>query len=326
MDSLTGLKVFRAVVESGSFATAARKLDLSRAAATKHVNSLESRLGARLLERTTRSLRLTEAGARYYERCVQILDDIDQAERELTQSAGRPAGTLRISAPQSFATAHLAPFVAEFIGAFQDVKLDISLTDRHVDLIEEGYDVALRIAAELPQSSLIARTLAPCRFVVCGAPSYLAARLAPAAPADLERHQCLIHSASAVATEWVFACAKDERHAARVSGSISANSGEMLRAAALNGAGLAALPTFLVGEDLAAGRLRTVLDDYLLRPSSIFAVYPSRRYLAPKVRAFVDFLAQKYGPDPYWDQWLKSLPAPTRSACEPITITSPSPA
>lgn len=309
--------MFRAVVESEGFAAAATRLGLSRAAVSKLINRLESHLQVRLIERTTRSLHLTEVGSRYYERCVHILDDLDQAERELIQSDANPAGSLRISAPHAFATAHVAPFVAEFIGKYPNIKLDISLTDRFVDLIEEGYDVAIRIAAELPQSSLIARPLAPCRFVVCGAPSYLAKNAEPLAPKDLDRHRCLIHNASQASASWVFACSKGQRHVARVEGSIAANSGDMLRAAALNGAGLGAMATFLVGEDLEAGRLRTVLNDYLLEPSSIFAIYPSRKYLAPKVRAFINFLGEKYGPDPYWDQWLKSRPAPTRSACDP---------
>ena len=317
MDSLTGIRVFRAVVDSESFSAAAARLGISRAAVTKHVNRLESHLQVRLLERTTRSLHLTEAGSRYYARCTQILEDLAQAAREVSPSSANPVGTLRINAPHSFATAHIAPLVAEFIGKYPDIKLDISLTDRFVDLIEEGYDIAIRIAAELPQSSLIARSLAPCRFVVCGSPSYLASHPEPLVPGDLERHQCLIHNATPVSTDWVFACSQGQRHAVRTSGNISANSGEMLRAAALNGAGLAAIPTFLVGEDLKTGRLRTVLNDFLLQPSSVFAIYPSRKYLAPKVRAFIDFLGEKFGPDPYWDEWLRSLPEPTRSACDP---------
>lgn len=317
MDSLIGIRAFRAVVDSESFSTAATRLGISRAAVTKHINRLENHLQVRLIERTTRSLHVTEAGSRYYERCAHILDDLEQAEREVTQSGAKPTGKLRINAPHSFATAHIAPFVAEFMGRHPDIKLEVSLTDRFVDLIEEGYDVAIRIAAELPQSSLIARPLAPCRFVVCGSPSYLELHSEPMVPKDLDRHQCLTHNASPLGTDWLFACPLGQHHVVRVGGNISANSGLMLRAAALNGAGLAAIPTFLVGKDLITGQLRTVLNDYLLQPSSVFAIYPSRKYLAPKVRAFVDFLGEKYGPDPYWDQWLKSLPAPTQSACDP---------
>ena len=317
MDGLTGLRVFHAVVESEGFSTAAARLGLCRPVCTKHINRLESHLQVRLIERTTRSLHLTEAGSRYYGRCTQILGDLEQAEREVTQSGAIPCGTLRLNAPHSFATAHIAPFVAEFIGKYPKVKLDVSLTDRVVDLIEEGYDIAIRIAAELPESSLVARRLAPCRYVVCGAPSYLAGHSEPLTPGDLARHECLVHNASPSGADWIFACSQGQRHVARISGSIATNSGEMLRAAALNGAGLAAMPTFLIGEDLAAGRLRTVLNEYLLQPSSIFAIYPSRKYLAPKARAFTDFLGEKYGPDPYWDHWLGALATPTRSACDP---------
>ncbi|OGA06264.1 MAG: hypothetical protein A3I00_04335 [Betaproteobacteria bacterium RIFCSPLOWO2_02_FULL_64_12] len=321
MDSLTGLKVFRAVVESDSFAAAAVKLGLSRAAVTKHVNRLESRLRVRLLERTTRSLRLTEPGSRYYEQCAQILEQLEEAEREVTQSRANPTGTLRVNAPHSFASAHIAPFIAEFLQLHPELKLDISLTDRVVDLIEEGHDLAIRIAADLPPSSLVARPLAPCRLVVCGAPSYFERHPEPHTPDELAQHSCLIYTASQRPTEWTFVCPKNERHVVRVSGRLSTNSGDMLPAAVLSGAGLMAMPTYLVGAELRTGRLRAVLIEYRMQELTVFALYPSRKFLPLKVKAFVDFLAGKYGAEPYWDDWLRSQPTATANACAPASVS-----
>jgi DNA-binding transcriptional LysR family regulator len=320
MDSLTGLKVFRAVVDSGSFAAASKRLGLSRAAVSQHVNRLESRLRVRLIERTTRTLHLTEPGVCYHERCAHILDDLEQAERDIVHARAKPAGTLRVSAPHSFAIAHIAPYAAEFLGSYPDLKLDISLSDRVVDVIEEGFDLAICITVELPHSSLVARLLAPCRFVVCGAPSYFARHPEPAIPDDLVHHQGLIYRVTPGPGEWTFicpqGCPQGEQRIVKVGGRIATNSSDMLRTATLNGAGLAAMPTFLVGENLKAGRLRAVLTDYRLQSSSIFAVYPSRKYLSPKVRVFIDFLAAKFGPEPYWDDWLRALPATARNPCE----------
>jgi DNA-binding transcriptional LysR family regulator len=307
MDSLTSMKVFCAVVDNGSFAAAAGKLRLSRAMVTKHVMNLENHLNIRLLNRTTRRLSLTEGGAGYYERCTQILNELEDAEAQARQASAEPRGTLRINAPYSFATAHVAPFLPEFLASHPDLKLDISLNDRFVDLVEEGFDVAVRVAATLPESSLVARKLAPCRMVVCGTPDYFQRHGEPKTPADLERHNCLSHPFSASQGSWVFTCADGHRHAVKANGSIRANSGDALRSAALGGIGVVLLPTFMVGEELNDGRLKSVLMDCQTQESAVYAVYPSRRHLSAKVRAFVDFLARKYGPEPYWDGWLTAL-------------------
>jgi DNA-binding transcriptional LysR family regulator len=301
------MKVFCAVVDNGSFAAAAGKLRLSRAMVTKHVMNLESHLNIRLLNRTTRRLSLTESGAGYYERCTQILNELEEAEAQARQSSAEPRGTLRINAPYSFATAHVAPFLPEFLASHPDLKLDLTLNDRFVDLVEEGFDVAVRIAATLPESSLAARKLAACRRVVCGSPDYFQRHGEPGTPADLERHNCLGYSFCASQGAWSFACADGRRHAVKAHGSIRANSADALRAAALGGIGVVLLPSYIVGEELADGRLKAVLTDCEAPESGIYAVYPSRRHLSAKVRAFVDFLGRKYGPEPYWDRWLKSL-------------------
>lgn len=315
MDSLTSMKVFGSVVEAGSFASAARRLRLSRAVVTKHVAALEDRLQVRLLERTTRKLSVTEAGGRYYERCAQILAEIEDAESEAAQAAVTPSGTLRISAPHTFASMHIAPHLAEFRRQFPAVDLEITLSDRFVDLLEEGFDLAIRIADKLPESSLVARQLAACRFVVCGAPEYFEQHGEPQVPDDLAEHPCLGYTLSTREHNWVFVCPQEQRYVVNVSGPLRSNSGELLRAAAIGGAGVMLLPTFYVGEDLERGRLKAVLTDYSVQEYGIYAVYPSRKHLTAKVKAFVDFLRARYGAEPYWDEWLKTLPAPSKNAC-----------
>jgi len=315
MDSLTSMKVFRSVVEAGSFATAARRMKLSRAVVTKHVAALEDRLNVRLLERTTRKLSVTEAGGRYYERCAQILAEIEDAEREAAHATVVPSGTLRITAPHTFASMHIAPHLAEFRRQFPDVELEITLSDRFVDLLDEGFDLAIRVAHDLPESSLVARRLAPCRFVVCGAPEYFARHGEPQVPDDLTEHPCLGYTLSTREHNWVFACPQDQRYVVNVTGPLRSNSGELLRAAAVGGAGVMLLPTFYVGEDLERGRLKAVLTDYRVQEYGIYALYPSRKHLTAKVKSFVDFLIARYGAEPYWDEWLKALPAPSKNAC-----------
>jgi DNA-binding transcriptional LysR family regulator len=315
MDSLTSMKVFGTIVETGSFVSAARRLKLSRAAVTKHVAALEDRLNVRLLERTTRKLSVTEAGGRYYARCTQILAEIEAAEREAAQATEVPRGTLRISAPHTFATMHIAPHLAEFRRQFPKVDLEVTLNDRFVDLLDEGFDVAIRIADSLPESSLVARRLAVCRFVVCGAPGYFEQHGTPQVPEDLAHHPCLGYTLSTREYSWVFVCPQDQRNAVNVSGPLRSNSGDLLRAAAVGGAGVMLLPTFYVGEDLERGRLQAVLTDYKVQEYGIYAVYPSRKHLTAKVKAFVDFLNERYGAEPYWDEWLKALPAPSKNAC-----------
>lgn len=326
MDSLTSMKVFGTIVEAGSFASAARRLRLSRAVVTKHVAALEDRLKVRLLERTTRRLSVTEAGARYYERCAQILAEIEDAEREAAQATAMPRGTLRISAPHTFATAHVAPHLAAFRHRFPEVDLELVLSDRFVDLLEEGFDLAIRIADGLPESSLVARRLAPCRFAVCGAPGYFERHGEPQAPDDLAKHACLGYTLSPREHSWVFVCPHDKRHVVNVDGPLRSNSGDMLRAAAVGGAGVVLLPSFYVGEDLERGRLKAVLTDYRVQEYGIYAVYPSRKHLTAKVKSFIDFLSERYGGEPYWDEWLKALPEPSKNACAAAGATEPEPA
>jgi DNA-binding transcriptional LysR family regulator len=316
MDYLTSLRVFKAVADTGNFVGAAATLRFSRAAVTKHVNHLEDRLGTRLLQRTTRRVALTEAGARFHERCTHVLADLEEAERDVTEVAVEPRGTLRVNLPYAFGVARVAPLLAEFQRTSPSLKIELWLNDRFVDLIEEGFDLAIRISEMLPPSSLVARRLASCRFVVCGAPGYFARHGEPRAPDELRTQACLGYALSSpLDHDWNFVCPASRRHVVRVDGMLRSNSVDLLRAAAVAGAGVAVLPSFVIGEDLRAGHLRAVLTEYALPEYGIFAVYPSRKHLSAKVRAFVEFLASKYGPVPYWDEWLRALPPPTKDAC-----------
>lgn len=299
MDHLDNLRIFARVVEAGGFTSAAEKLGLSRAAVSKAVIDLERSLGARLLERTTRRVRVNEIGQAYYDRVLRVLADLEEADLAVRNLQQEPRGTLRINAPSSFALLHLKPVVTRYMEAYPQVALSLNLTDRFVDLIEEGYDLAIRIA-QLEDSSLVARRIAPARRVLCAAPSYLAKAGTPQRPADLAAHRCLAYGDGFRAEEWKLT-GSDGDHSLRVSGPLSSNSGDILCCAAVEGQGIALLPTFIVGPDLQAGRLQTVLPDYSPTELSIYAVYPPNRQLAAKVRAFIDIAAAHFGQRPHWD-------------------------
>lgn len=299
MDNLTGMAIFARVVEARSFTAAAAALDLSKSAVSKQVARLEDRLGARLLNRTTRRLSLTEVGAAFYERCARILVEVEDAELAVGRLQDAPRGTLRINAPMSFGQLHLAPAVADFLNGHPGLAIDLTLNDRIVDLVEEGYDVAIRIS-RLADSSLIARRLVPSRRVVCGSPAYFERHGVPRHPADLRRHNCLLYSYLPSAEEWQFV-GPDGPAAVRVSGTLRANNGDALEAAMLTGLGVALQPTFIAGRDLQAGRLVAVMPDYVDESASVYAVYPHSRHLSAKVRAFIDFLAARFCPAPPWD-------------------------
>jgi DNA-binding transcriptional LysR family regulator len=301
MDKLVSMRVFTQVVETGSFVKAAGLLGISRAMATKHVMELENVLGARLLNRTTRRLSLTEAGTAYFQSCAQILAEIEDAEQVVSGLSAEPRGTLRINAPMSFGILHLAPAVVDFSKLYPDVHIDLTLNDRFVDLIEEGFDIAIRIA-QREESSLITRKLTVARIVVCGSPDYLAEHGAPQTPAALLDHRCLSYAYWASQKEWRFQ-GPDGPHVVRIASHFQANNGDVIRLAVLRGLGLALLPTFIAGDDLKAGRLRIVLPEYQPPELAIHAVYPHRRHLSAKVRNFIDFLADRFAQPPYWDDW-----------------------
>jgi hypothetical protein len=305
MDRMSALEAFVKVAETKSFTEAAERLGLSKSAVSRHISALETELGARLFHRSTRTLALTEAGLSYFERTARILADFGEANRAVTQLQESPRGRLRVNAPMSFGFLHLAQVLPDFLTRYPDVSVDLVMNDRFVDLVDEGFDVAVRIGG-MVDSSLIAKKLGPIRRVVCASPAYLLEHGVPQTPADLKHHLCLLNSNMATANEWQFQTLAGPNTPAKswpveIRGRISANNGDALRVAALKGMGLTSLPTFIVGADLQSGTLVTVLDAYMPQTLSLNAVYPTSRHLSPKVRAFVDFLAERFGPRQYWD-------------------------
>ena len=292
MDTLTSMKAFAAVVDTGSFAAASDRLAMSRAMTSKYVAHLEEHLGTRLLQRTTRKLTLTESGTAYYDRCVQILADIAEAEEGAVHHTESPRGTLRMTIPVSFGNLHMGPVIADYLKQYPEVKIDMLLTDRRVDLIEEGLDLAIRIGT-LPESGLIAKKLGSDHVVICGAPDYLERHGIPKTPAELAPHNCLTYSYSSSGDEWKLN-GPDGSHTVKVSGSLRATNGDMVKLAALGGVGLIRQPTFLAAQDIRAGRLVEVLSEYTSSELGIYAVYPSRKHLSAKVRSFVDFMATAF--------------------------------
>jgi DNA-binding transcriptional LysR family regulator len=300
MDRLRTIEAFVRVAESGSFSEAARRLRSSKSAVSRQVATLEAELDARLFHRTTRSLTLTEAGRSYFERATRILADLEEANLSVSQLQAAPRGRLRVNAPMSFGFLHLAPAIPDFLSRYPQIEVDMIMNDRFVDLVDEGFDVAVRIG-RLEDSSLVARKLAPIRRAVCASSTYLNARGVPHSPDDLTAHECLCYSNVAVANEWRFTAQDGRLWPVQVKGRLSTNNGDALVAAALKGLGLVNQPTFIVGHHLQDGTLIAVLDEFVHQDMAVSAVYPHSRHLSPKVRAFVDFLVERFGPRPYWD-------------------------
>lgn len=300
MDRLAALEAFVKVAETQSFSEAARRLRASKSVVSRQIAALEAELGVRLFQRTTRSMTLTEAGRGYFERASRILADLEDANLSVSQLQAAPRGQLRVNAPMSFGLLHLAPALPDFLLRYPDVDVDLTMNDRFVDLIDEGFDLAVRVG-KLEDSSLVARKLAPVRRVVCASPDYLKERGTPQTPDDLTHHACLCYSNLSMAHEWRFVTEKGEPWPVEVKGRLNVNNGDALKIAALRGLGFVNLPTFIVGSELQAGTLVSVLDQFTPQDATLSAVYPHSRHLSPKVRAFVDFLAERFGPRPYWD-------------------------
>lgn len=293
MDRLQAMTVFAKVVEQGGFARAAERLAISASACSRQVAELEAHLGSRLLNRTTRRLSLTESGRGFYERCVQLIADLEDAEAAAGESAARPRGTIRLTTSINFGVRHVSPAIGAFLALYPDMKFDVSLSDRIVDLVDEGYDLAIRIGSAGGET-VVARKLGEARMVACASPAYLKARGTPKTPEDLARHACLTYEYMPVRNIWPFRGKDGREHAIRVTGPLHSNNGDLLAAAAVAGVGIAYEPEFILGPELKAGRLVPILASYTAPLGPIYAVYPSRRYLSAKVRAFVDFLAQRY--------------------------------
>lgn len=302
MSLFDDMTVFVRAVEAESFSGAALGLGLAKSVVSRRIGSLEGRLGTSLFRRTTRHLSLTETGQAYYERARRILADVVEAEEAARQLQSELRGTMKVAAPMSFGLIHLSPAVADFLVAHRQLEIEIDLNDRRVDLVSEGYDLAIRIG-KLPDSSLIARRLAPCRHLVCASPAYLQERGEPRAPEELvgDRHDCLVYSNRAISEEWRFRIDGEWRSIRVRAKRLGVNNGDVLRDAAIAGLGLVALPTFIVSEPIRKGELKPVLRDFELDDLPIHAVWSPNRALSAKVRAFVDFLGDRFGETPYWD-------------------------
>jgi DNA-binding transcriptional LysR family regulator len=299
MDKLVSMRAFAKVVERSSFSEAARELRLSRSAVSKYVIDLEQELGVQLLNRTTRSTSPTDNGRVYYERCVAILSEIEEADLAVAQLQAEPRGVLRVNAPMSFGTLHLGRAVADFMERYPELQIELMLSDEQLDTVQEGFDVTIRIA-DLADSTLIARRIVPARRVVCAAPAYLRRRGTPRHPKDLREHDCLRYGHLATGVQWKLT-GKDGDHWLQVPWKLCTNNAEVLRDAAVSGRGIALLPTFIAGPDLRSGRLKTLLARYRAPELSLCALYPPTRHLSMKVRLFVDFLVERFGNKPRWD-------------------------
>lgn len=299
MDKLQAMQLFVRVVDSGSYTAAADQMEISRALASKLVQSLEEQLGVRLLHRTTRKLSLTEAGERYYQRVAEILNNLSEAEAVASELQADPRGRLRVSAPMSFAIHHLGSAIAEFQQRHPRIELELNLNDRQVDLVEEGFDMAVRIA-KLADSSLVARRIAPCRMLLVASPAYLARAGAPEQPQDLAAHNYLSYTLAARRDEIVLVRGS-ERHTVNLSGTLRVNNGDVIASAAVAGLGICISPSFLVWQRVRRGELVPVLPQWQIPEIAVHAVYPAGRTVPAKTRSLIDFLVERFGPEPYWD-------------------------
>lgn len=299
MDKLAAMGAFAKVVAAGSYAEAARRLGLTRSAVSKAVAELETELGVRLLDRTTRRVAPTEAGLAYYERCLAILAQVEETEAQVSRLHDEPRGVLKINAPMSFGIRYLGSAIAEFMTRYPELKVELFLTDRMVDPLEEGVDVTIRIGA-LADSSLIARKLAPARVALVAAPKYLRRRGTPKSPADLIEHSCLAYGHSTSMQRWQLT-ERGEAVSISIGACLASNNGDVLRDAALAGVGVARLPTFIVGPDLKSGALKRVLPDNQPADLGIYALYAPNRYLAAKSRVLIDYLVDRFGDRRNWD-------------------------
>jgi len=308
MDKFEDIQAFVAVVEAGSFTAAADRLGSAKSAVSRRISALEERLGVQLLRRTTRALGLTDTGKSFYEHGARILADLEEAEAAVQQEHGELRGTLRFALPLSFGVRHMCGAIAAFSKKHPRVQFDLDLNDRRVDLIEDNFDIALRIG-HLSDSSLIARRLFEVHTVVCASPHYLKIHGAPKTPDDLADHQCLVYSNLAEPGRIVYKDADGNKGAVNVNAAMSASSGDFLCNAAAHGMGIVLQPTFIAAESIRRGNLVAVLTEYTWPVTPAYAVYPPTRHLSYRVRAFIDFLVERFAGQPQWDRDCETLSA-----------------
>ncbi len=300
MDKLARMRAFAKVVELQSFSEAARSLRLSRSAISKYVIELETELGVQLLHRTTRSASPTDNGRIYYERCLAILADIEEADLTVSQLQASPRGILRVNAPMSFGTLHLGKAIAVFMKQYPDLRVHLALSDQQLDTVQEGFDVTIRIA-NMEDSSLIARHIVPAHRVLCASADYLKKHGTPKHPSELREHELLSYDYLGTGVQWKLTGKDGGDHWINIPWRLCTNNAEVLRDAAFQGLGIALLPTFIAGPELSAGTLKSILSGYRAPDLSVCALYPPTRHISMKVRALIDFLVEHFGDKPYWD-------------------------
>ena len=300
IDKFESIRTFTKVVEAGGFAAAAREMGLSRSVVNKYVIQLENALGTQLLRRSTRQVTPTETGLAFYDRCLQILSELDEAISAITELQEKPTGNLRVNAPMSFGTLHMAALVADYMVRYPDVHVELVLNDRFIDPIEEGFDVTVRIGTPAVLTSLISKEIVAAKRVLCASPAYLRAYGEPLQPGELKTHRCLHYGYQASGNQWRLS-GPDGEFSVLINCVMWSNNGETLKDAAIKHQGIALLPTFIVGNALQEGELRTVLVDYQPTSITLCALYPRHRHLSAKVRHFIDLLVERFAGRPYWD-------------------------
>lgn len=303
MDTIDGMRTFAAVVTAGSFTAAADRLGTSTKLTSKYVRQLEERLGVQLLNRTTRSLALTEVGQAYFERCVHLLEEFDELEAAIQDRQSAPRGRLLVSASTAFGESYLTRAIAGFLSEQPDISIDLRLTDRFVNIVDEGFDLAIRIA-KMDDSSLIARKIVPMHIILCASPEYLAEHSTPQQPGDLTRHNCIVDTNFKKGANWPFMI-EGKMTTISVQGMFLVNSATSAREMALAGQGIALCPSHVIGDDLQSGHLISLLKNYDAFDPNLYAVYPHNRHLATKVRVFVDYLVKYFSGTPEWDRFME---------------------
>ncbi|EHD13111.1 putative HTH-type transcriptional regulator YafC [Commensalibacter intestini A911] len=301
LDRITSMQIFVKVVNTGSFSAAGRAFNLSPTMITKHINALEQRLNCTLLHRTTRKISLTEAGTLFYQGCDKILLDMDAIEQTITAQHVSPKGHLKINAPLSLTLRHFSPLLIEFSKQYPDITIELGLNDRIVDLVEEGWDLSLRIG-KMISSTLKARKLTSIEFILCASPDYLKQHGTPQTIQDLPQHQCLLYSLGTLMNRSYWKFGKNGEHNIRVNGSLTANNGEMLRDAAIMGQGIAYLPKFLLNKELQEKKLVAITLDYpTIQEAALYIMYPPADYVPLKSRVMIDYLVQHFSQKAPWD-------------------------
>ena len=304
MDRFENMSTFIRVVEAGSISGAADRLGVAKSAVSRRLKELEEHLGVELFHRTTRKMNLTETGRAFYHQSVRILDDVLEAEVATSQAHGTLKGSLKIALPSTFGLMHMGPAINEFLQAHPQIEFDLDFNDREVDLIQEGFDLAIRIA-NLPDSSLIARRLAPIQFVMCASPAYLEQMGIPQSLDELREHQCLVYSLLRDFEYWHLIDSNGKEIKAKIHPYLKASTGDFLKDAALEGRGIILVPSFITYKEIERGTLIPILKDYKTPQVDAYAIYPQTRHLSQRVRAFVDFLIKRFEGTPYWDNCLK---------------------